>query len=91
MQLMNRTKVIQVLNIPCRAGCDGADCLCQNVTTTLNVTDKDGTKGKKVLERRLAGSITILAGQKLEVPDWVAESAPVKDAVAKNVLRLVKA
>ncbi len=89
-KILNRQKTAQTLNIPCRQGCDGQNCLCQTVTTTHYVELSDGTKGTKVLERRLPGAITILAGESLEVPDWVAESAPVKDGVAKGRLRLVQ-
>lgn len=91
MKIINRTKTIQVFNIPCRPNCDGTDCFCSQVQTHLNVQDKDGTSGRKILDRRLPGSLTLLASEtKTKMPDWVGETAPIKDAVAKNILRLVK-
>ncbi len=89
-KLSNRTRVIQVLNIPCRPGCDGTGCLCSNVVTQLLEELPDGTKGTRVIERRLPGSVTILAKSEVEVPAWVAQSQVVKQAVAQGRLRLVE-
>lgn len=93
--LQNLTKVVKTLNIPCPAACAGKreraeDCLCSEVTTSLVVTLEDGTTGIKEVTRRLAGSITLLAGATLEVPEWVAKSPVVARAVASKVIRLVE-
>lgn len=89
-KIINKQRTAQTLNIPCRVGCDGTDCLCSEINTELVVELESGERGTKVLSRRLPGAITILGGDSLVVPDWVAESAPVKDGVAKGSLRLVK-
>lgn len=88
--LANPTRTIQVLNVPCREGCDGTECLCTVVVTQLQDELEDGTKGVRVVERRLSGSVTILAKGDIQVPDWLAQSAVVKQAVALGRLRLIE-
>lgn len=91
MKLHNRTKTAKTYNIPCRPGCTGAECLCQLVTTQLHVELDDGTKGIKEVERRLPGSVTILAGEKSSsLPSWVGESKYVKAALARREVVLVQ-
>lgn len=92
-KLVNLLKTHQVLNIPHNEGCednDGEDCLCQLVTSTVSVELEDGTTGTKDIARRLPGALTLLGREQVEIPDWVAESAPVKDGVAARRLRLVE-
>ncbi len=89
-QIQNRTKAIQQLNIPCRAGCDGTGCLCSEVVTALQEELEDGTKGTRVLSRKLAGSLVFLGSETKDVPSWVAESGPVKAAIARGRLRLIR-
>lgn len=94
VKLANRQKRIQVLNIPCvldeNGKCTHEDCLCSEVVTQIQVELPDGTRGLKLLERRLPGSITILAEKSVEVPAWMADAPDVKAAVAQGRVRLVK-
>ncbi len=87
--IANRTKQIQVFNIPCRAGCDGKDCLCTVVTSRQIQVDKEGTRGVRVLDRRIPGSVTFLTGEKKEVSNFVATSPAVKSAIDRGALRLL--
>ncbi len=87
--LANRTKTIQVFNIPCRAGCDGTACLCSIVATSRVVEDKDGTRGILEAEKRIPGSVTFLGGEKKEVPAFVVASPEVKRAIDRGALRLL--
>jgi hypothetical protein len=106
-QLKNRTKTAQTLNIPCKESCAkaqkkdddgkegadaGKDCICSLQHYSRTVTDADGVTGVLEEDRRLPGSITVLAGKEpTEVPDWVAESDVVKAAIANGQLEVVEA
>ncbi len=67
-----------------------SECICTTVVMPLADELPDGTRGVRMVTRKLPGSITFLAGETQEVPGWVAESAPVKQAVARGSLRLVE-
>jgi len=88
-KIANRTKQIQVFNVPCRIGCNGEGCLCTEVTIQLAAVDADGTRGVRVIDRRLPGSVTFLAGENREVPAFVASSPDVKRAIDRGALRLL--
>lgn len=92
MKIKNLLKSVVVLNLPHSPTCQdtGTDCPCSLVKTALAVEDEDGTRGVRMLERRLGGSVTILASETTELPDWIGETKPFKDAVAKRWLRLVE-
>lgn len=87
--IASRTKHVQVFNIPCRKDCDGEDCLCSVITTERMVTAPDGTRGIEVAEKRIPGSVTFLAGEKKEVPEYVASARDVKRAIDRGALRLL--
>lgn len=89
--LVNKMKRAQTFNLPCPdpAKCGEIDCFCKLHTTQLQETLEDGTTGIREVERKLAGSITLLSSSRTEVPDWVAESPEVKAALARGALRLV--
>lgn len=87
--IANRTKQVQIFNIPCREGCDGTACLCSVITIERMAESPDGTRGVQVLEKRIPGSVTFLAGEKKEVPVYVAASRDVKRAIDRGALRLL--
>lgn len=88
--LHNRSKTIITLNVPCRAGCDGTNCFCSTTELRLATESADGTRGVREETKKLPGSITIPAGQRVDVPEWVVETPDVKRAVARRDLRLVE-
>jgi hypothetical protein len=88
--LSNRTKQIQVFNIPCEPGCTGgAGKLCSTVEQRFMVEARDGTRGVKVTEKHLPGSVTFLAGEKKDVPASVAAAPDIKTAIDRGTLRLL--
>ena len=88
--LKNRTKQIQVFNIPCQPGCAGGEGkLCSTVEQRFMTEAEDGTRGVRVTEKHLPGSVTFLAGEKKEVPAFVAAAPDVKTAIDRGTLRLL--
>lgn len=88
--LHNRSKHYQVFNIPCAPGCAGGEGkLCQTIEQRFAVEAKDGTRGIEVTQKHLPGSVTLLAGEKKEVPDFVAKAPDVKRAIDRGTLRLL--
>lgn len=89
--MKSRTKTAQVFNLPCPGDCKpGETCFCNTIRTELREELPDGTKGVRVLERRLPGSVTFLAGETKELPDWVARCPDVKGALDRGSLRLIE-
>ncbi len=88
-KLENRTRQILVFNIPCPPGCGGADKLCTRIEQSFTEEAADGTRGIRIREKHLPGSITILAGKKLNVPAFVLAAPDVKRAIDRGTLRLL--
>lgn len=91
LTLINRTKTILVLNLsPCPGSGDCGACYCSTVERQERVELPDGSKGFRVSKQRLAGSLTLLAGESCAAPDWVAKCVEVKRALDRGALRLVQ-
>lgn len=87
--VVNRTKKIQVYNIPCPPDCDGKECLC-TVQEMRSIQDaKDGERGIRVFDKRLPGSITFLAGEKKNLKAHFLTAPDVKRAIDRGDLRLL--
>ena len=90
MKLKNITKTVQEINIPCLAPECGKGCFCVDIVTPLVEQLEDGTRGSRILERRLAGNITIRPGLTTEdLPDWVCDTPTVKRALPDKPAPLV--
>jgi len=93
MIIRNTTRQAQTFNLVCpkKGKCTSEDdCLCTSVETQLFVELPDGTKGIRIVERRLPGSVTVLAkGSSEQLPAWIADSPEVKSALARGTIRLV--
>lgn len=85
----NRTKKIQVFNIPCRPDCDGSECFCSVQEMRTVEETPDGTRGVRVTHKRIPGSVTLLAGEKRDLPLRVLDAADVKRAIDRGDLRLL--
>ncbi len=92
LTLKNTQKRIQVFNLPCKATpCGGTDCLCTLVEQRWPAETVDGRHGIKIVEKRIPGSLTLLAGEtKSGIPDWVANCPAVKGALDRRDLKLIK-
>jgi hypothetical protein len=91
MKVTNTSRMIQEFNIPCATRpCDGSGCLCSEVVARRPHVAADGTVGILEERKRIPGSVTILAGATVEIPDWAAESPDVQAAVARRAVRLVR-
>ncbi|TBR17482.1 MAG: hypothetical protein EPO57_09115 [Chitinophagaceae bacterium] len=88
--LTNRKKGIEVFNLPHKEFCTEAECGCQAITTQLTEELPDGTRGVRHIERKLAGSLTLLAGESKEMPDQVLQVRDVKAAIDRGTLRVIQ-
>lgn len=87
----NRSKQVQVFNLPCPKDCAGdTPHGCKIIETQQMAETPDGTRGIRIAQKHITGSVTFLAGEKKEVPDTVAESPHVKRALDRGTLRLLK-
>jgi hypothetical protein len=88
--LQNRTKQIQVFNVACPPGCTGGpNTLCTTVEQRFIEEANDGTRGVRVTEKHLPGSVTFLAGEKKEVSASVVAAPVIKRAIDRGTLRLL--
>lgn len=90
LTLTNRTRQIKVYNLAHEVCCSAEECHCQTVTTQIHTELEDGTRGLQVLERKLAGSLTLLAGEAKVVPNSVRFLPEVKRDLDRGALRLVE-
>ena len=90
--LLNKTKTAIVFNVQCREGCGepGVSCLCSTIEKQSLEHAADGTVGIRVSTKRIQGSLTILAGAKLEVPAWVLQSPEIVSGLARRAVVLIE-
>lgn len=88
-EVMNRTKKIQVFNLPCSPDCAGNGPFCSSTEQRTIEEAKDGTRGVRVVQKHIAGSFTFLAGEKKAVPLQVLAAPDVKRAIDRGDLRLL--
>ena len=90
--IWNKSKQAVTFNLPCPKNAEGEcaeGCLCTTIETRTAIEFDDGTKGVQVLDRKLPGSVTVLAGGRSEVPSWAGKSPEVKAALARGAVRLI--
>jgi hypothetical protein len=89
LKLKNLTKTAKTYNVPCTPDCDREGCVCTVRELSLADEAEDGTRGTRIVEKRIYGSITILGGGELPVEEWMLETPEVKGALARRQVRLV--
>lgn len=89
-KLLNRSKTIQVFNLPHAEFCGQGACICTKKMLELSVLLPDGTRGRREEPRLISESLTLLAGETKEVDERVLQVGSVKTALAKGTLRLVQ-
>ena len=89
--LVNRSKTAQVFNLsPCPGSGTCGPCYCSTVVQSTPVELPDGSRGMKQTQKRLVGSLTLLAGEQCAVPDWVAQCTEIKRALDRGAIRLIQ-
>lgn len=91
IKLSNRTKQIQVFNLPHAYRCSETWCFCTPTELRLVEALPDGSTGVRVVGRQICSSLTLLAGETSgELPVEVARAPEVKAALDRQVLRLIQ-
>lgn len=91
IKLANREKRMQVFNLPKPEDAPKDEFPGQSTTLLLQTELEDGMRGKRIIEKHINDSLTILAGETVEnLPDWVASCPEVKAALDRGALKLIK-
>lgn len=92
VSLKNTEKRYQVFNLPCPVKpCDGSCGKCELITQRFPEELDDGKVGIRETEKRIPGSMTLLAGETAKgLPDWVASCPEVKAALDRGALKLIQ-